>query len=130
MTPAEMRSTVEALCEAVEHVLRCIPIGGYAQIHYDSATQAQMLAAADRGRALLSALPSERPNMAELDAEADAIAEAAYSADYDAAPAIRALVRRALGQPLETNRDCPGWHPDGATCNKPGCMPGPIKEKP
>jgi hypothetical protein len=38
-----------------------------------------------------------RPTLAELDAVAEEIADAAYSADYNAAPAIKELVRRALG---------------------------------
>lgn len=59
--------------------------------------------------------PALRASLADLDAEADRIAEAAYSADYDAAPAIKALVRRAaVGVPLPpaTFRQGNWEHPD------------------
>ena len=42
------------------------------------------------------------PSIEEFDAEADSIAGAAYSSDYDAAPAIKRLLRRALASQAQS----------------------------
>lgn len=42
---ARLRAENERLRAAVEHVLRCIPMCGFAQIHWDSSTHDQLRAA-------------------------------------------------------------------------------------
>lgn len=56
---AEVRKDDEALIrqlvEALEHIHRCIPMGGFAQIHWGSSTFEQTAQAAEDGRARPSA---------------------------------------------------------------------------
>ena len=58
---AEVRKQDEALIqqlvEALEHIHRCIPMGGFAQIHWDSASFEQIVQAAEAGRAWLEGKP-------------------------------------------------------------------------
>ena len=44
---------IQQLVEALEHIHRCIPMGGFAQIHWDSASFEQIVQAAEAGRARL-----------------------------------------------------------------------------
>lgn len=44
---------IRQLVEALEHIHRCIPIGGFAQIHWGSSTFEQIVQAAEAGRARL-----------------------------------------------------------------------------
>ena len=57
LTEAEVRKQDEALIlqlvDALEHIHRCIPTGGFAQIHWDSASFEQIVQAAEAGRARL-----------------------------------------------------------------------------
>lgn len=52
---AEVRKDDEALIrqmlDALEHIHRCIPVGGFAQIHWGSSTFEQIVQAAEAGRA-------------------------------------------------------------------------------
>lgn len=45
------------LVEALEHTHRCIPMGGFAQIHWGSSTFEQIVQAAEAGRARLEGKP-------------------------------------------------------------------------
>ena len=45
------------LVDALEHIHRCIPTGGFAQIHWDSASFEQIVQAAEAGRARLEGKP-------------------------------------------------------------------------
>ena len=58
---AEVRKQDDALTlqlvDALEHILRCIPMGGFAQIHWDSASFEQIVQAAEAGRARLEGKP-------------------------------------------------------------------------
>ena len=58
---AEVRKSDEALIQqlvdALEHTHRCIPMGGFAQIHWDSASFEQIVQAAEAGRARLEGKP-------------------------------------------------------------------------
>lgn len=42
---ARLIAAAPELLEALEHIMRCIPPGGFAQIHYESSTWAQIQAA-------------------------------------------------------------------------------------
>ena len=57
LTEAEVRKQDDALIlqlvDALEHIHRCIPMGGFAQIHWDSASFEQIVQAAEAGRARL-----------------------------------------------------------------------------
>ena len=57
----EVRKSDEALIlqlvDALEHIHRCIPMGGFAQIHWDSASFEQIVQAAEAGRARLEGKP-------------------------------------------------------------------------
>ena len=44
---------IRQMKEALEHIHRCIPMGGFAQIHWDSASFEQIVQAAEAGRARL-----------------------------------------------------------------------------
>ena len=61
LTEAEVRKQDEALIlqlvDALEHIRRCIPTGGFAQIHWDSASFEQIVQAAEAGRARLEGKP-------------------------------------------------------------------------
>lgn len=61
LTEAEVRKQDEALIlqlvDALEHIHRCIPTGGFAQIHWDSASFEQIVQAAEAGRARLESKP-------------------------------------------------------------------------
>lgn len=48
---------IQQLVEALEHIHRCIPMGGFAQIHWDSASFEQIVQAAEAGRARLEGKP-------------------------------------------------------------------------
>ena len=48
---------IQQLVEALEHIHRCIPMGGFAQIHWDSASFEQIVQAAEAGRARLESKP-------------------------------------------------------------------------
>ena len=58
---SEVRKQDEALIlqlvDALEHIRRCIPTGGFAQIHWDSASFEQIVQAAEAGRARLEGKP-------------------------------------------------------------------------
>ena len=58
---SEVRKQDEArilqLVDALEHIRRCIPTGGFAQIHWDSASFEQIVQAAEAGRARLEGKP-------------------------------------------------------------------------
>lgn len=61
LTEAEVRKQDDALIlqlvDALEHIHRCIPMGGFAQIHWDSASFEQIVQAAEAGRARLESKP-------------------------------------------------------------------------
>ena len=61
LTEAEVReqddALIQQLVEALEHIHRCIPMGGFAQIHWDSASFEQIVQAAEAGRARLEGKP-------------------------------------------------------------------------
>ena len=41
---------IDELAEALEHILRCMPYGGFVQIHHGSATHEQILSALERAK--------------------------------------------------------------------------------
>ena len=55
LTPLRKQDTelIRQLVDALEHIHRCIPMGGFAQIHWDSASFEQIVQAAEAGRARL-----------------------------------------------------------------------------
>ena len=61
LAEAEVRKQDDALIlqlvDALEHIHRCIPMGGFAQIHWDSASFEQIVQAAEAGRARLEGKP-------------------------------------------------------------------------
>lgn len=47
---ARLIAAAPDMLEALEHIMRCIPMGGFAQIHHGSSTWAQIDAAVSKAR--------------------------------------------------------------------------------